>query len=712
MKKILFVLIFIVQYFSLFAADTLVVHENESKFLTRQYFVQLVDHEGSFSINDVIQSKDFRQPSSQSLPFLKYSDSLIWVKFVLLNKTRQPYIPISINSGVIESFDLYFVGTNSHHVIHLENGGQHKYGSQMKQTLNNINCTILPDSARTIYLRIKSNDSMAFPVKVDSADRFIQSLSIENVTIGLFVGVVLIMALYNLLLFILVKDLSYLYYVFYIIFLGLNQALTRGLGNDFLSGDRVFLNDFIIPGIRVCFWFSILLFVQEFLQLRKNLKLYHKYYNLLYVLVFLPVLALIFKKITFVYQMVTLSAFAITVSLLAIGVYLYVKGFRPAKFFMFGWSIFFVTVLISIARNKGLISYNSFTANLILYSAGLELLLFSAALADRINFYREQHNESQLISLTIAKENERLITGQNIALENMVKERTQELIQSNQHLSVSIENLKAAQMQLVDTEKMASLGQLTAGIAHEINNPINFVSANVKPLRLDLKEIFALLDKYEQIEGHPDKKELIKDINSYKKQIDIDFIKQEVETLLEGIEEGASRTTEIVQSLRTFSRTDEVALKPIDINRAILNTLVLLRSTIPYYIEIKPVFDKLPLLNCYPGKINQVLINLINNSIQAIKSKPEPGVEHILISTTDYPDNITIEITDTGIGMTDKVKQRVFDPFFTTKDIGEGTGLGLSIVFGIIEKHHGAIEVKSVPGEGTTFTVMLPKTLE
>jgi two-component system NtrC family sensor kinase len=181
--------------------------------------------------------------------------------------------------------------------------------------------------------------------------------------------------------------------------------------------------------------------------------------------------------------------------------------------------------------------------------------------------------------------------------------------------------------------------------------------------------------------------------------------------LLNGIEEGAARTTEIVQSLRAFSRTDEVELKLADANKSILNTLILLRGTIPYYIEITPVFDKIKPISCYPGKLNQVFMNLIQNSIQAIKEKKKHSKESILIVTKDYPENISIEITDTGIGMTETTKQKMFDPFFTTKDVGEGTGLGLSIVFGIIEKHHGAIDVKSERGKGTTIIIMIPKTL-
>lgn len=711
MRKFIAVAGLLVCCFFAHATDTLTINNNGSGFLTRRFFTQLEDPRGNMSINDVISSKYFHGSNSH-FPFIRYTDSIIWIKFILQNKTVEPYLPITVIYGVIDGFDLYDVSATTHRIIHLGSIDLQKHKTNAKQIGRIINCPILPDSARVIYLRIRSNDAMAIPIKVESAGTFIKSSIAENRTTGFFMGIIVIMVLYNLMLFVLVKDKSYLYYVFYIVFLGLTQFQTHGFGASYFSINKVLMNNYLIPLTRIGFWCAILLFVYEFLQLKQNIvKKYNRYYFLLYVLVCLPLIAILFKQISLTYSLITIAALINSVVLLIIGITLYLKGFKPAKFFMLGWGLFLFTILASIARNKGLIQYSDFTANVILYSSAFELIMFSVALADRINFYRRQHSESQLVALTIARENERLITGQNFALENKVKERTQELIESNKNLSVTIENLKSAQAQLIDTEKMASLGQLTAGIAHEINNPINFVSANVKPLRMDFAEVFDLIDYYRELENDPTNTELQQKVANYAKKIDIDFIKAEILTLLEGIEDGANRTTEIVQSLRTFSRTDELILKPADINRAILNTLVLLRSTIPYDIEINPLLDKLPPLNCYPGKINQVFVNLINNSIQAIKAKPVHQNEHILITTKDYPENIVIEITDSGIGMTDEVKQRIFDPFFTTKDIGEGTGLGLSIVFGIIEKHHGAIEVQSEPGKGSKFTVMLPKTL-
>jgi len=636
------------------------------------------------------------------LPVLKYSKSTTWLKFILKNKTTRAFAPITITESIIDNFDLYFSDHPGDKMIHLSSSVPDRDSKLIKQNNTFINAIIFPDSTRTIYLRIKSRASGVIPIEINSANTFFKNADFENILVGGFMGITIVMALYNLVLFSIVRDKSYLYYVAYIIFLGLSQVLLRGYGTSFFVSEKPVLNNYVIPLVRVCFGFAVISFAAEFLQLKRILKSYIWVYYLLYAFYTVAFTAILAGQVVFAYNVITLSTGVVSITLLVIGGFLYFKGFKPAKFFMIGWGLFLVTILISIGRNRGYIIHNEFTSNIIIYSSAVQLVLFSIALADKINFYRRQNNEAQLLSLTIAKENERLITQQNILLESEVHARTEQLINTNQNLSKTIENLKSAQIKLIETEKMASLGQLTAGVAHEINNPINFVSANVKPLRLDFLEILDLLDQYRGAGV----------ITGDNNKIDVDFIKGEILSLLDGIEEGANRTTEIVQSLRTFSRTDELTLKPADINKAILTTLILLRSTIPYGIEIKPVLNKLPLLNCYPGKLNQVLMNLINNSIQAIKAKGSSEGNEVLITTTDHPENITIEITDTGVGIAEEAKQRIFEPFFTTKEVGEGTGLGLSIVFGIIEDHHGTINVQSEPGKGTTFTITLPKNLE
>jgi len=280
------------------------------------------------------------------------------------------------------------------------------------------------------------------------------------------------------------------------------------------------------------------------------------------------------------------------------------------------------------------------------------------------------------------------------------------------YVSVAIENssvyeeLKATQSQLVQSEKMASLGQLTAGIAHEINNPINFVSAGIESLKNNYQEIKSLLSEYMEIKPGEDNTEKLLLIEKHKKEMEIDVLLHEVEDLYKSIKNGATRTTEIVKNLRNFTRLDENEFKLSNLEEGLDSTLVILNSQLKDRIEVIKEYGHIPLVNCFPGQINQVFINILNNAAQAIV-----GEGKIWIKTLVSAGVAEIVIKDSGSGMTEETKNRIFDPFFTTKDVGIGTGLGLSISYGIIEKHHGSIEVESTPGQGTQFTIKIPLNL-
>ncbi|HKR04014.1 MAG TPA: ATP-binding protein [Bacteroidia bacterium] len=297
----------------------------------------------------------------------------------------------------------------------------------------------------------------------------------------------------------------------------------------------------------------------------------------------------------------------------------------------------------------------------------------------------------ELSAKAILQEQERkkILEDLNYQLEIKVAERTRELEQRQQ--------------QLIQSEKMASVGLLTAGIAHEINNPVNFVSANITPLKRDISEVLTLLEKYESVD--PDNvQQKMEEILKYRKQIDLTYTLQEINSLINGIEEGSRRTSEIVKGLRNFTRLDENDLKNADVNEGIESTLVILHARTADRVEVIKKLDKtLPQIKCYPGQLNQVFMNILTNAIDAIE-------ENGKITVTTYRENnkLKISIRDTGKGMTEEIKKKIFDPFFTTKDVGKGTGLGLSISYGIIEKHNGKIEVISAAGKGTEFVITLP----
>jgi len=283
---------------------------------------------------------------------------------------------------------------------------------------------------------------------------------------------------------------------------------------------------------------------------------------------------------------------------------------------------------------------------------------------------------------------------------------TNEVLEQQKHeLEATLENLKLMQSQLIQSEKMASVGILTAGIAHELNNPINFVSSNVNPLLRDVNDVFAIIKKYDEIVKSNKLEGSFSEVDELKVKMDFSFLIKEIINLLEGIEEGANRSSEIVKGMRSFSRLDEVKCQLYDIHEGIDSTLILLHNKIKNRITVRKDYGNLKELECYPSKLNQVLMNVLTNSIQAIDGKGE-----ILIKTLSSDHEIKIIIKDNGKGMSPEVKKHIFDPFFTTKDVGKGTGLGLSISYGIIEQHKGNIDVISEAGKGTEFIISLPKT--
>jgi len=272
-------------------------------------------------------------------------------------------------------------------------------------------------------------------------------------------------------------------------------------------------------------------------------------------------------------------------------------------------------------------------------------------------------------------------------------------------LELTVANLKLAQSQLIQSEKMASVGVLTAGIAHELNNPINFVSGNVYPLQQDLDEVFLVLGKYEKAVEANQLSEFFTEVDALKKDTDFSYLIQEIYSLLKGIEEGAHRSSEIIKGLRSFSRLDDEACQFYDIHEGIDSSLVLLHNKIKDKIIVRKDYGDFDGLECFPSKLNQVIMNILTNSIQAMEGSGE-----LFIQTVSSAIGIKIIIKDNGKGMEPEVKEHIFEPFFTTKNVGQGTGLGLSISYGIIEKHNGNIDVISEPGKGTEFIISLPRT--
>ncbi len=385
------------------------------------------------------------------------------------------------------------------------------------------------------------------------------------------------------------------------------------------------------------------------------------------------------------------------------------KPFKKWIFFQVTLGSILIEILILLS-----ISYLAFLT-------GLLIPVFSpilAAIASTI-LTANYHNQWQLkvINEKLEQANQQL-NEYSKNLEMKVEERTQDLLQRTKQLSATLQELKSTQTQLIQAEKMSALGQLVAGIAHEINNPTNFIYGNLDHAEDYFNDLIELIELYQDYYPSPGE-----EIEKFMEEIELEYLTEDFSKVLHSMKIGASRIREIVKSLRTFSRLDEAEIKDVDIHEGIDSTLMILDNRLQQKkdrpeIQVIKEYGKLPPINCYAGQLNQVFMNLLTNAIDAIESKPikndlnSHSSSHSWIKIVTKMKNaaeIEIAIADNGPGIPDEVKHRLFDPFFTTKPVGKGTGLGLSISYSIIvEKHGGQLEVNSTPGKGTEFIISIP----
>ena len=279
-----------------------------------------------------------------------------------------------------------------------------------------------------------------------------------------------------------------------------------------------------------------------------------------------------------------------------------------------------------------------------------------------------------------------------------------ELQQRHAELRQAYLRLNGAQEKLLQSEKMASIGQLAAGVAHEINNPIGYVHSNLGSLQEYLRSLFTVIEAYERALRAPDPKTLIPEIDDIRDRLDIDFISRDLPQLMAESREGIERVTRIVRDLKDFSYSGrDESWKLVDLHSGLESTINIIWNELKYKVELHREFGPLPLVECLPSELNQVYMNLLLNAGHAIA---ERGV--ITVRTGVDGEHVWVEFQDSGGGISPELRQRIFDPFFTTKPVGSGTGLGLSISYSIINKHNGRIDLDSTPGVGSTFRIVLP----
>ena len=322
-----------------------------------------------------------------------------------------------------------------------------------------------------------------------------------------------------------------------------------------------------------------------------------------------------------------------------------------------------------------------------------------------------RHLIESFFNIAPLKEAEARVRRLNEELEQRVIERTNELQMRNDELKTALMELKNTQARLLQSEKMASIGQLAAGVAHEINNPVGYVKSNLSAIddyRIDMLKLIAAYETLREEAGrHPvagsEFAGSIHAITELRGEIDIDFIQDDFASVLKESVEGMQRVANIVADLKNFAHMDGDTLEPAGVNEIIESTLNIVWNELKYKAEVIKELGHLPSIPCYPQRLGQVFMNLLVNAGQAIEKK---GTIHI--TTRAEENHVMVRIADTGCGISEKHLTKIYDPFFTTKKVGEGTGLGLNVVYNIVKSHQGSVDVESHPGKGTVFTILLP----
>jgi len=636
----------------------------------------LEDSTNSLSFGDIIDSEDFVHSQASFLNF-GVTNSSYWLKFSIKNNTTSPLLYLIVESPTIDHVVLYDSEGKFEKLGYDKPFSERKYNDP-----NNIfELDFTSSNLKTYFLKVKSDKQIIVPMSIGTKKNINHYIANNNLVFGLYLGVFLVMIIYNLFIFFSLKDKIYLYYVLYIILIMLTQIALKGfLFKYFLSTMPLLASNSIVllpsfTGI------AAIAFVIPFLKTKEHIP---KLHIGLHILTALFAFSILIKFLGFditSFQVMQNITMLTSLYLFIVAIITLVKGYKPANFFLIAWSVLIFGAFIFVLKDFGVLPYNQFTNNTLPIGSILEAVLLSFALADRINILK--------------KEKENILEQQANTLKVKVKEATSDL----QH---TLSRLKNTQAQLVQNQKMVSIGQLAAGVAHEVNNPLNIINLSLNAISQDTQD---LQDCVEILLPHAEQniQDFVLEVKDY------GVLKTEIRASLDTAQRSVNRTKNITENLKAFSQVDtsttSVRLQRFELE-IVLNIIrhqVGNISLVKHYIQA-------PFLECKVQALNELFYNVILNGIEAIRRKygdlDSKGEIHI---TQDEKDGYIIFcVEDNGDGIEEANQSKIFEPFFTTKGV-EGKGLGLYTVYHTIQELGGRVEVISTKDIGTSIYLFFLK---
>ena len=493
MKKYLCLLLLIISHLA-YAIEKVTIDDKFTPQLIGTSIYTLEDATNKLELKDVMSRQDFKL-NNQSIANFQVSQSTFWLKFTIYNKDNTKKNFIEVVQPVLDEVNLYYPDSSNIYRVVLS-GMKYPFDNRKYKSGTNFlfDLNLKPGEEKTYYIQIRGKEQVLAPVRIVDADSYFTDTTSRNIWFGIYCGIILVMFLYNLFVYLSIRERSYVYYVLHTLFVGLTQATLTGYTFKYLWPEATWFANYSI------FLFTSLVsivgvqFLIEFMRIKEiapKVFVALKVFQAIYVVYLITSLMGFYSP---TYQAILPTQSTIAIVILGISIYLYRKGYAEAKYYLIGWSSLMLGIIVYVTKDFGIIPYNNFTVYSLLFGSAGEVTLLSFALADKINIYRRDKERSQAQTVQALQENERIVREQNVMLEAKVDERTHELQVSNDGLNKAMKELKDAETQLVESEKMASLGQLTAGIAHEINNPINFVTSNVKPLNRDVRILLEAVD--------------------------------------------------------------------------------------------------------------------------------------------------------------------------------------------------------------------------